>query len=63
LTQACNPSYLGGRDWEDHSLRSAWAKSSPDPISTNKKLGVVVHACHSNYEVQIGGLLSRIAWA
>jgi hypothetical protein len=24
----CNPSYLGGGDWEDHNLRSAQAKSS-----------------------------------
>jgi hypothetical protein len=35
VAQACNPSYLGGRDWEDNSLRPAWAKSLQDPISTN----------------------------
>jgi hypothetical protein len=40
VAQACNPSYLGGRDQEDHSLRSAQVKkekkrSSQDPISTN----------------------------
>jgi hypothetical protein len=29
----CNPSYLGGRDQEDHSLKPAWANSSLDPIS------------------------------
>jgi hypothetical protein len=29
---ACNPSYLGDRDWEDHSLRPVWANSSWDPI-------------------------------
>jgi hypothetical protein len=26
--QPFNPSYLGGRDQEDHGLRPAWAKSS-----------------------------------
>jgi hypothetical protein len=26
---------LGGGDWEDHSLRTAWQKSEEDPISTN----------------------------
>jgi hypothetical protein len=30
---ACNPSYSGGRDQEDLSLKSAQAKSSQDPIS------------------------------
>jgi hypothetical protein len=28
-----NPSYLGGRDQEDRSLRPAQANSSRDPIS------------------------------
>jgi hypothetical protein len=27
-----NPSYSGGRNQEDHGLRTAWAKSSRDPI-------------------------------
>jgi hypothetical protein len=30
-------------------LRSAWAKSSEDPLSTNKNLDIVVHACHPSY--------------
>jgi hypothetical protein len=30
---AYNPSFLGGRDQEDHSSRPAWANSSGDPIS------------------------------
>jgi hypothetical protein len=42
----CNPSYQGGGDQEDHGSRPAWAKSSQDPISTNKKWGIVMHACH-----------------
>jgi hypothetical protein len=28
LAQACDPTYLGGRDQEDHGSRSAWAISS-----------------------------------
>jgi hypothetical protein len=30
---ACDPSYLGGRDQEDHSSKPAQANSSQDPIS------------------------------
>jgi hypothetical protein len=29
----CNPSYLGGRDQENHGTRPARANSSQDPIS------------------------------
>jgi hypothetical protein len=35
VAQACNPSYLGGRDWEDCCSRSIPGKSSWDPISTS----------------------------
>jgi hypothetical protein len=28
----CNPSYLGGRDQEDHDSKSGQANSSEDPI-------------------------------
>jgi hypothetical protein len=34
---ACNPSYSGGRDQEHHCSKPAWANSSQDPISKNKK--------------------------
>jgi hypothetical protein len=34
---ACNPSYSGGRDLEDHRSRPAWAKSLQDIISKNTK--------------------------
>jgi hypothetical protein len=34
VAQACNPSYSGGTDGEDQSLRPTWAKSSQDSIST-----------------------------
>jgi hypothetical protein len=33
VAHACNPSYSGGRDQEDHGLKSAQANSSPDPFS------------------------------
>jgi hypothetical protein len=32
LAQACNPSYLGGRDQEDRGLKPALANSSQNPI-------------------------------
>jgi hypothetical protein len=32
VAHACNPSYSGGRDQEDHDSKPAWAKSSQDPI-------------------------------
>jgi hypothetical protein len=32
VAHACNPSYSGGRDQEDHSSKSAQANSSQDPI-------------------------------
>jgi hypothetical protein len=32
VAHACNPSYLGGRDQEDHGLKQARANSSQDPI-------------------------------
>jgi hypothetical protein len=33
VAHTCNPSYLGGWDWEDHNLRSVQANSLWDPIS------------------------------
>jgi hypothetical protein len=33
VAQACNPSYPGGRDQEDHGSNPAWANSSLEPIS------------------------------
>jgi hypothetical protein len=32
MTHAYNSSFLGSRDQEDHSLKTAWANSSWDPI-------------------------------
>jgi hypothetical protein len=33
VAHTCNPSFLGGWDWEDHGSRTAQANSSQDPIS------------------------------
>jgi hypothetical protein len=43
MAHACNLSYSGGRDQEDHSLKPAQANSSPDPISKKSftKIGLV----------------------
>jgi hypothetical protein len=37
VTYTCNPSYLGGWDQKDHSLRQAWANSSQDPHLQNNQ--------------------------
>jgi hypothetical protein len=31
MAQACNPTYSGGRDQEDHGSKPAWANSSTRP--------------------------------
>jgi hypothetical protein len=43
VTLSCNPSYLGGSDQEDHSLKTAQGNSLCDPISKipNTKKGLV----------------------
>jgi hypothetical protein len=43
VAHACNPSYLGGRNQQDHGSKPAWANSSSDPISKKPitKKGVV----------------------
>jgi hypothetical protein len=44
VAQACNSSYSGARDQEDHGSKPAQANSSPDPISkipNTKKTGGV----------------------
>jgi hypothetical protein len=42
-----NPSYKGGRNWEDGGSRPAWAKKKENVSKTpsQQKLGVVVCAC------------------
>jgi hypothetical protein len=43
VAHACNSSYSGGRDQEDHSSKPAWENSSRDPIlkKTHHKKGLV----------------------
>jgi hypothetical protein len=45
VIQACNPSYVGGRNQDNQNSRPNRAKiknkNSPDAIATNKKLGMV----------------------
>jgi hypothetical protein len=38
VAHAFNPSYPGGRDQEDHSLKPAQANSSQHPILKKKKI-------------------------
>jgi hypothetical protein len=33
VAHACNPSYMEGRDQEDHNSRSAWANNLREPIT------------------------------
>jgi hypothetical protein len=56
LTYTCNPNYLGGRDQEDHGLRSAQAKKVHEAhISTS--CWTWWHVTHSQLqrEAKIGG--------
>jgi hypothetical protein len=54
MAHAFNPSYLGGGYWEI-MVQNSNAKGSQDPISTNKKLGLVMFACHSSYREALIG--------
>jgi hypothetical protein len=47
VAQACNPSYLGGGDHEDHSSRPAQSKFMRPHL--NKWLGTVAFTCHPRY--------------
>jgi hypothetical protein len=48
VAHACNTSYSGGRDREDHCPRPAQAKSWQAPFST-KKMNVVVLGYNPSY--------------
>jgi hypothetical protein len=48
LAQVSNPSYFRGQDQDYQDSRPIWAKRSPDSISVNEKLDVVISACPSN---------------
>jgi hypothetical protein len=67
VAHTCNLSNLGGWDGEDHDSMPDWTKkeSSWDPISTEKKLGMVTGAHYPNYVgmFKIGRSQSSLAWA
>jgi hypothetical protein len=48
-TCACNPSYLGSRDWKNHGSKSVQVKVSETPSNSTNKLGVAVSTCHPSY--------------
>jgi hypothetical protein len=56
VAHACNPSYSGGRDQEDHSSKSAQASSSQDPISKKihkkKRVGGVAQGVGPEFKPQ-----------
>jgi hypothetical protein len=57
-----NPTYMEDGNQEDHGYRRVQAKSSKDPILTNKKLGMVVHTCHHSYRESTNRKITVQAW-
>jgi hypothetical protein len=53
VAHICNPNHAEGRDAKDQDLRLVWAKSSQDPISTNKP-SIVVCTSYPSYARGIG---------
>jgi hypothetical protein len=58
VAQAYNPSYLGGRNWEEHGS----VKSSEDPILMGAQWCVLVVPSYVG-EAQLGESWSRLAQA
>jgi hypothetical protein len=56
VAHACNPSYLGGENLEDHGSRPAWAKKLARPHQ-NKYVSMVAHTSNASY---VGGISRRI---
>jgi hypothetical protein len=55
VAHACNPSYSGGRNQEDHSSKPARANSSRDPILKNlshKRAGGVAQGVGPKFKPQ-----------
>jgi hypothetical protein len=55
VAHACNPSYSGGRDQEDHGSKLTLANSLQDPISKKtftKRNGGVAHCVGPDFEPQ-----------
>jgi hypothetical protein len=49
VAHAYHPKYMGIEDREHCSSRPARTKSSQDPVSQHKRLGLVACACHYSY--------------
>jgi hypothetical protein len=49
VAQACNPSFMGGGDWEDHGSRPSQEKKFMRPPSSKPMAGQVVRTCHPSY--------------
>jgi hypothetical protein len=60
VAHAYNPSCSGGRDQEDHNLKTG-QKSWCEPASQQKKLDVVVCTCHLLTMGNINGRISMMA--
>jgi hypothetical protein len=55
VAHACNPSYSGGRDQEDHGWKPTQANSSRDPISKKiitKRTGGVAQGIGPEFKLQ-----------
>jgi hypothetical protein len=54
VAHTCDPSYSGGIDQEDQSLKPAWANSSQDPISkkSQKRASGVAQGVGSEFNPQ-----------
>jgi hypothetical protein len=54
MAHACNPSYSGGRDQEDHSAKPAQGNNLRDPIlnPTQKRAGGVAQGIGSEFKPQ-----------
>jgi hypothetical protein len=52
------PGQLQPKKKKNRRISAAWAKCLQDPISTEKKLDVVAHTCHSSDDrkYKIGGV-------
>jgi hypothetical protein len=59
VAPAYDPIYLGGRDWEDHSVRQAQGEKLSRPPSQQNKLVMMVHACNHapsiTWKAEVGG--------
>jgi hypothetical protein len=51
---ACNPSYPGGRDTEDHSLRPIWQKVSETPSQQTSPVWWYTPVIPATLEAQVG---------